>query len=466
MQNKYEKLVKNTAIFAIGNFASKILNFLIVPLYTYVLTTEEYGTIDLIATTISFLIPVLTLQIQEALLRFALGGEKRLETCVSNSWLVFIIGSIISMLFYPAYYLLFKSKLYALVLVLLLICNIFNTIFPYYLRAVGKNVVFTINGILGTISFLTSNIIFLLVLKVGMWGYMFALLISQIVMVVYTIFAGDLFNKLNLKYYDKDTLKQMLLFSIPLIPNSLMWWIMSAGDKYIINWFLGTSANGIYSMSLKVPTILSMFFSIFFQAWQMSAIEEMNSDNKKNFYETVYKITFGLISILTVGITWLVKPLFLTVLGNSFKISWRYVPILDLGIMFSCLSSFFSVVYTTTSKTNKAFYTTVLGAVLNLFFNFIFVRSFGLQGIALGSCLGYVIIAIIRALDMYKDMHIDLDLKRSVCIILILLIQIVCTISGSLLYFLTGIISVVLLLCFYRKEIFYILKKIKQKFSI
>lgn len=465
MQNKYEKLVKNTAIFAIGNFASKILNFLIVPLYTYVLTTEEYGTIDLIATTISFLIPVLTLQIQEALLRFALGGEKRLETCVSNSWLVFIIGSIISMLFYPAYYLLFKSKLYALVLVLLLICNIFNTIFPYYLRAVGKNVVFTINGVLGTISFLTSNIIFLLVLKVGMWGYMFALLISQIVMVVYTIFAGDLFNKLNLKYYDKDTLKQMLLFSIPLIPNSLMWWIMSAGDKYIINWFLGTSANGIYSMSLKVPTILSMVFSIFFQAWQMSAIEEMNSDNKKIFYENVYKITFGLISILTAGITWLVKPVFLIVLGSSFKISWRYVPILNLGIMFSCLSSFFSVVYTTTSKTNKTFYTTLLGATLNLLFNFIFVRSLGLQGVALGSCLGYVIIALIRGKDMYKDMQVSFDLKRSICVFLILIVQIIFTILGNKLYFIIGVISMLLISYLYNEEIkmiFFKMKKIKN----
>lgn len=340
MQNKYEKLVKNTAIFAVGNFASKILNFLIVPLYTYVLTTEEYGTIDIISTTISFLIPILTLQIQEALLCFALGGEKDIDTCVSNSWLVFVVGSIISALFFPAYYLLFRNALYSLVLVLLLICNIFNTIFSYYLRTVGNNVVFTINGILGTVSFLTSNIIFLVVLKVGMWGYIFALLISQIAMVVYTIIAGDLGRKLNLKYYNKTTLKEMLLFSIPLIPNSLVWWIMSAGDKYIINWFLGASANGIYSMSLKVPTILSMVFSIFFQAWQMSAIEENNSDNKRSFYESVYKVTIGFLAFLTAGITWLVKPVFFTVLGNSFKISWRYVPILNIGIMFSCLSSF------------------------------------------------------------------------------------------------------------------------------
>ena len=70
--SKYTKLVKNTAIFAIGNFSTKILTFLIVPLYTYVLTTEEYGRIDLFTTTISFLVPIVTLQVQEALIRYLL----------------------------------------------------------------------------------------------------------------------------------------------------------------------------------------------------------------------------------------------------------------------------------------------------------------------------------------------------------------------------------------------------------
>ena len=458
--SKYTKLVKNTAIFAIGNFSTKILTFLIVPLYTYVLTTEEYGRIDLFTTTISFLVPIVTLQVQEALIRYLLGREIDEQTAVSNCWATYLCGSIISLCLFPLYKLYFKTVFLAIFFTVLLLCNAFNSIFTHYLRAVGKNIAYTIKGIVGTTVLLSLNVLFLVVFKHGMMGYLYSLLVSQIDGVLYLLIIGQLWNKLNFKSLDKDWLKKMLVFSIPLIPNSLMWWVMSAGDKYIINYFLGDSANGIYSLSLKIPTIITLFYSIFFQAWQMSAIEENNAEGRRQFYETVYKLTnallAGMIACIIVGI----KPLYVLIMSERFAPAWIYVPILAVATAFNCQSSFFGVVYTTSEKTKKAFGTTALGAAMNVFFNFLLIKPLGLQGVAIGTCLGYVVVCLIRARDCQKEIHMSFDFVRTLLAIIIVTIQSIITVTrGNIEIGVAGVISIGAIIILYRTEVKEILSK-------
>lgn len=127
----------------------------------------------------------------------------------------------------------------------------------------------------------------------------------------------------------------ILKYSIPLVPNSLMWWIMAAGDKYIINYFLGDSANGIYSLALKIPQIINMVYSLFIQAWQMSAIEVESSEDKKGFYQNVFNVTsFGMVFI-TIGIVMLIKPVYVGVMSKEFAIAWEYVPLLSVSTIIS-----------------------------------------------------------------------------------------------------------------------------------
>lgn len=459
--SKYTKLVKNTAIFAIGNFSTKILTFLIVPLYTYVLTTEEYGRIDLFTTTISFLVPIVTLSIQEALIRYLLGKEIDEYTAISNCWAVYISGVVISICLYPLYKIYFKTSELALLFTVLLVLNSFNSIFTHYLRAVGKNIEYTVKGIVGTVVLLSLNVLFLVVFRLGMMGYLYSMLISQSVGVLYLLLIGKLWNKLNFKSLDLLLLKKMLQFSVPLIPNSLMWWVMSAGDKYIINFFLGDSANGIYSLSLKIPTIITLFYSIFFQAWQMSAIEENNSKSRRQFYETVYKLTNALLAVLIVCIIAGIKPLYVLVMNERFSSAWIYVPILCVATAFNCQSSFFGVVYTTSMKTQKAFGTTALGAIANLAFNIMLIKPLGLQGVAVGTCMGYIVVALVRARDAKKEINMDFDIIRTIFAIIIISAQSLATISfGNIGIGIVGGISIILVILLYRTEAIEIINKV------
>lgn len=460
MSNKYTKLVKNTTIFAIGNFGSKILSFLIVPLYTYVLTTEEYGLVDLFSTSIGLLIPFFTLLISEALLRFVLGKEISVEEATSNSFLVFGAGTIVSLSGIPLYIWLFDFDEYMWMFVALIILNCFTQTFAQYFRSVERNVEYTINGIIVTAVTLGANVLFLLVFKWGLEGYLLSMVVAQLCSALFIIIKGKIFLKISLKSINMETLRVMLKYSIPLIPNSLMWGLMSAGDKYIINYFMGNDANGIYSLALKVPAVVNMVYMLFSQAWQLSAIEENKSEDKVPFYENVLYLTTGIMAIVAAGVIWLVKPVYLGVMSESFSPAWVYVPMLSIGTIISCSTSFYGVAYTLSKNTKKYFSTTMMGAIVNLMCSFVLIKPLGLHGVAIGTAIGYLVVAVARAKDLKIETGLNLDIVRTFLALGILIGQALLTISiESNLIYIIGFATILLLMFMYKREILLVLNK-------
>ena len=98
--NKYLYLVTNFAVFGLGNLVSKMAAFLLVALYTQYLTANEYGNAELIVTTISLLIPIFTLSINDASLRFMF-DDINIDSVVSNGVLVSVVGTMVLSLLSP-----------------------------------------------------------------------------------------------------------------------------------------------------------------------------------------------------------------------------------------------------------------------------------------------------------------------------------------------------------------------------
>lgn len=421
--NKYNRLAKNTLIFMIGNFGSKLISFIIVPFYTFVLTTAEYGTIDLLTTAINIIIPFVILGLNEAVLRFLVGKELNKETVATDCFFVFLIGSAVVFLFYPLYSRISVFEGYAVYFLVLLILMSFNQIFLQYLRGIGLNMAYAANGIIVTLVTVTSNLLFLLYFKWGINGYFYSLILAQLAGVIEIIVTSRVWKDIRFKYYDYGKLKKMLIYSFPLIPNALMWWIMSAGDKFMINYFLDTSANGIYSVAHKFPTIINLVYSVFMQAWQISAIEEEKSKDRSAFYDTIYKYILTVLVLVASVIIFISKPLYIAVMSENFKIAWQCVPLLIVANIFSCLTGFFGTTYVVNMKSKKAFYTTLLGAVSNIVFNFILIPKFGIIGAAMGTMLGYFVVCAVRAYDTKKYISINLKLKKATIALIILLFQ-------------------------------------------
>lgn len=285
---KYKYLAKNIGLLTLSNFATNLLNFFLVPLYTNVLSTSDYGTYDLISTTIGVLLPILTLNIQEAVMRYAMDRNYDRKAVLTIGVRYVALGSIIVIAGLAVNAFFNFNKLineYWIFFFLMFFVQSLSGLTTFYIRGVDKVYELSISSAIASFVTISLNIIFLVLLKWGLIGYFLANLIGPFVQVIFLIVRGQLIKDLNLKEKYKAETKEMLSYSRPLIANSIAWWVNNAADRYVVIFFCGLAANGVYSVASKIPSILNVFQVIFNQAWSLSAVKDFDPDDKSGFLQ-------------------------------------------------------------------------------------------------------------------------------------------------------------------------------------
>lgn len=464
---RYKKLAQNTIIFAIANFGTNILRFIIVPFYTYYLATDEYGIVDTMTTTISLLMPFVVLAIQEAVLRFSLDSSKNKISVLKNSLIIFVFGSIVFLLSYFVFiYIKIFNGLWLHFYIILTI-NIFYTILLNFVRGAGHSIAFMIGGIINTFVMLVSNVILLSVFHLGIKGYFYALILGYFVSIVFLLYIviknySFLDGKIDLLL-----LKDMLNYSIPLIPTAAMWWIMNVSDRYVLNLYLGPSATGIYAVANKIPTVISMLYAIFQQAWQISAVDELNASDRDEFYGRIYNFFFRGLFLASAITILVIKPVVVTVVSDAYSSSWMYAPLLITSAVFSSMAGFLGVNYIASKKTKDALTTSVFGALLNTILNFLLIPKFGIQGAVIATLAGYYGVWIIRATIFNGNIKIHQDFLLIHLLLGLNVIQSVVLLSNIKFHWFIEIVIVIIVI-FLNKEyiqeiIMYIRKIINLK---
>jgi len=182
---------------------------------------------------------------------------------------------------------------------------------------------------------------------------------------------------------------------------------MSASDRYVILFFIGAGANGIYNVAQKIPSIVNIVYNIFMQAWQISAIEERDSEDNAKFQSTVFRYIFVVLAIASSLIAASAYPVYTFLMSSVYEGSWQPVAMLSLANLFSCIAAFFGTTYVVTKESKKAFSTTAIGAVINIALTLVFVPPFGIMGAAGATAISYAVIAIVRARDTRKFVKLD-----------------------------------------------------------
>ncbi|MDT2817401.1 polysaccharide biosynthesis C-terminal domain-containing protein [Vagococcus lutrae] len=459
--NKGIKLLNNSIIFAIGNLGSKVISIILIPLFTYFLTTKEYGTIDLIMTTLNLLLPVVSLSIFDGVMRYSMDKEYQSEEVFSAGMIVTFCSTFLIILLSLIFNIL--GYKYAILFGMLLIMQTYQSLFSQYSRAIGKVKIFASNGIF--LSLLTSifSVIFLAALRMGVEGYLYSLILSFILSNIY------LAKKLNIKdiiilKINIPLTKMLLLFSIPLIPNALAWWLTNASSRYFILGYVGASANGLFALSNKIPSLLSIFTSIFNQAWQLSAIEEYEEGNKDNFNSKVLDYYTQFLFISIAFLLPFTKIIFHYFISIEFQQAALYIPIMLISVFYSSLSSFLGASYIAAKKTKGVFYTTIVGGIISIIANFLLIPKYNIFGAGISITVSFMIISLIRYVDSKKNNNMKIDISKFVLSHIIIIIQ------SALFYFdnnaITVILQILVILFFFviNKIIFIeILKKIVSK---
>ena len=424
--SKYGALSKNTLLFTINSFGSKVITFLLVPLYTNVLSTNDYGTADLMTSTAQLLIPLLTLNIQDAVLRFSLDKTKNPKKiisvgCTINSIALCILGIVLFLLSY--FGILSFGKEYIIFLFFSFAFGGIQNSMQMYIKAIDNVKVLVYSGLASTFCSCLSNLLLLLVFKIGILGYLISNLVGHLVAIVIMFFSGKIYQDIRFTT-DRKLIKEMIVYSAPLAINSVAWWINTASDKYIITFFCGAAINGIYSVAYKIPTILSTLQTIFYNAWSVSAITEFDKDDKDSFIGNIYSLYMCVSTIGCSAILIFNKFLASLLYAKDFFEAWAYVPFLLLGVVFNGIALFEGCLFTAVKKTKDVSQTTIVGAIVNTIANFALIPLYGAIGAAFATMIGYFTVWLVRTISLQKIVRMKVNwIKQGICIA-VLIVQV------------------------------------------
>lgn len=398
---RYKRLLSNTAILGVGTFASKVLVFLLMPLYTAILSAEEFGVADLISQTANLLIPLASVGICDALFRFTLdaddGDRKKIFTA---SMTVLFSGSAVLALICAALTFAGMSVSRYLPLITLYVIGAnFHSACAHYMRAKGKTVLFAAQGIANTVLTIALNILFLIVFDMGSTGYVLSVVVADITITVGLFVGCRMWRELDLKSFDRTMLKNILKFSIPYIPTTMLWLITSVSDRYVVTYYCGTEAQGLYAAASKLPTLVILVSGVFIEAWHFSTVKDASSEERASFFSTVFK---NYMSVMFMGASVLIagsKILTRLLLADSYYSSWEFVPVLVIAMVFSAFSAFFGSIYFIEKKSMLSMVTALAGAVINVVLNFVLISKHGAMGAAAATLISYLATYAIRSYD-------------------------------------------------------------------
>lgn len=427
-------LAKNIAFLTVGQFGTKLLTFFLVPLYTSVLTSAEYGTYDLYSATIGLFVPVLTLNISDATTVFLLDRNVSKEGIISISlkyyfYSLLVFASLIAANVFLNFSPLFNE--YPLFLFLMFAVNGLSQLLLNYARGFDRVKDVSVSGVLCSAVMIALNIIFLLPLHLGLKGYYLATIAGTLFQIIYLCVSLKIFRFIKIRKQDRTLKKQMLSYSCPMTLNSVSWWVNSVSDRYIVTARCGIVENGIYSVAYKIPSILSMFQLIFSQAWTLSAVQDFDKDDRNGFFSKMYGFYNVAMCIVCSVLIILARPIAHILYAKDFFAAWRYVPFLLVSVVFGSLSGYLGGIFAAV-KDSKSFATsTVAGAVLNIVLNIILIHFIGTLGAAVATAAAYILVWTMRMYKAKKIMRLEVTIAKDCAVYLILVAQCVVVLFGD-----------------------------------
>ena len=423
---KYKVLARNTAIISAGTLLSKLTVFLMVRFYTGILTPSEYGTADLLITAVGLLMPFVSFGISEGVFRFRSEYQKASKSIFSTGIYTVAVGTALLSLIFLVLYFIKGEWGYLPLLGFAVAAACCHSVCEQYVRACGDTKLFAVQGLLNTLFAVLLNILFLKALGLGITGYVLSVGVADFLCAAYLILKKRLWRCLTRRPQQR-LIKKMLFYSIPMMPTTVFWWITAVSDRYMLTLIRGSEANGIYTVANKLPTVLTLVSGVLMQAWQYSAVSESKSSEREQseFYGNVWLVLLTVLSAVSGIMTALAKTEIRLLADPSYFEAWKYVPILCAAMLFCSFTSFMGSVYTVTKKSSLSFWTSLLGAAINIALNALLIPSpLGIGGAALATFASYFVVFFVRAKNARKLLTFPLFGRSLALIISVLTVQI------------------------------------------
>ena len=465
--DREKSLLKNTLIITIGRICTQMITFFLLPLYTTLLSTEEYGIVDLLNTFVSLLLPIITLQVEQAVYRELIEerkNENKKREIISNSFFTVTIQIIIYLIIFMLILPIINNK-YKYFLATNVVAHIFSSLFMQIARGLGENKKYAIASFLSALFTTVFNIIFIAKLNLGAQGMLLGIVLGQILCATYSFITLKLYKYIEFKQCNKNVIKRMWRYSAPLIPNAISWWVFNASDRVIVSAILGVSFNGLLSAATKFSTVYITMYNIFNISWTESISLHINDVDIKDYFKKMFNIVLSLFTAIAVGMIAVMPFVYPLMINQKFNGGYCIVPILIIASLFNVMVGLISVIYVAKRNTRAIANTSLISAIINIVVHLILIKYIGLYAAAVSTFIAFFAMSVYRLYDIKKQ-YFKIQVERKLVFSGLISLIIVCItyyINNLYLNIISFIYAVVFAIILNRKSIQNITSLLKNK---
>ena len=410
--SRNKDLIKNTFYVFVGNLGAKVINFILLPLYTLWLSPADYGVVDLVNSYNNVLLMFVGLGVADALVVFPLGRTKEEINGYFSTALIFhLLGCLFFFFVFLIFDIFFDTSIigsvsdYLWLMLGVLICNTTSRLFQYFCRGIKKMSVFSYTGILGSI--LTFGFGIWLIPRLGVRGFMLSSIFSGIGTMLFVIVYSKSYSYFSFSSFSPSKLKDMLKYSIPLIPNMIMWWLILSMNRPVMERAIGVAAVGLFGVAIKIPDIIQMVYNFFHEAWIVTAVEQYEQPDFKNYFNNVLQILTCLQTLVCLGVMMFGQLIFDLLINERFAEALQYVPILCISMLFSNLATFLSSIFNANKKTSYIFYSVIIVAAVAAILNLTLIPTIGIWGACIALLVAQASATVSRVYFVGKFVKIE-----------------------------------------------------------
>ncbi len=421
--SRKRKFLKDLGLYSIGSIGSKLITFLLVPIYTYAISPDDFGYYDICLTVIFFFGPVISFQLGDGAFRFLLEtkDDSRKRQIIS-----FVVLSVVRNALITIAIVLIASFFFEIRYIhLIILYGLLQTVFDISLqltRGLGDTKTYMFAGITNSFSVALLTILFIVVLKWGLMGLFLANILARFISVSFIEIRSHFVSKyFTLKLKDKDLQRQLLKYSLPMLPAVLIWMILNGSHVFFIKHFLGLAENGIYAVLAKFSSILYVLSTIFYQTWQQNAIEQYSSPDRDLFFSKIFNSYFYLLGGLLITFPLFLKINYGWIVGPEYQTSKQYLFFISLYMVVYAMAAFFEIGYQCAKQTARILPSFILITVIGFTLYYYLIPIFRLYGVISASLITYCVLLVYRVFDTRKYMRIHFSRNNYYIMLLVVM---------------------------------------------
>lgn len=454
--NDGARFIKNTAIFFVGNVLSKLISFILLPMYTTVIPTEQMGTYDVSITLVTMLLSVCYFEIWSAVLRYFYDGknEQDKNRVLKSGFEIFFMSSILFAVVCSIVCIVMNYQ-YVPLIVGYGVAYGASSLLTFVARGLGCNKEFSVSGVLSTLVQLSLNVLLLTILKMDYVALYISYIVGTMCQTIYLVLCTGLARRLRVQT-NRDITRAMLKYALPLCLNTVAYWGLTSSNRLVYNALYGNVASGIYSIGNRFGSIIALATTCFTYAWQDLAFTSATSSPKEAsaLYTKACNKYQQFLTVATALSLPVIKIVFPFLIKGDYVSADEIIPTFIIVSVISGYSAFIGNVFYAIKDTKVISISTIVAAITNLLICYPLIKTMGALGTNLAIIIAFVVNIGIRAVILRRKIDFSICAKNlCISIMWIILSSIVYVSAGTLVNIGSFAVSAVLALLLFKKDL-------------